>query len=148
MSDKETKETKEEKETKERAEAKAWVSEFEKRMLEREKRYPIVFENLKANLPELEEKLKRKYLKFLFPEAETGEDLVQNFFGYLTAGKPAEVRMGSGKGEIVYWAAVIKPGTILYEIGGLPEPIARQALNRAAHKLPIRLRLIKRRQSL
>ena len=40
-------------------------------------------------------------------------------------GKPAEVRMGSGKGEPVYWAAVIKPGTVLYEIGGLPEEIAR-----------------------
>ena len=59
--------------------------------------------------------------------------------------KPAEVRMGTGKGEPAYWAAAIKPGTILYEIGGLPEDICQEALNRVAHKLPIRVRLIKRR---
>ena len=59
--------------------------------------------------------------------------------------KPAEVRMGSGKGEPNYWAATVKPGTVLYEIGGLPEDICREALNRVAHKLPIRVRLIKRR---
>ena len=62
--------------------------------------------------------------------------------------KPAEVRMGSGKGEPAYWAAAIKPGTILYEIGGLPEDICQEALNRVAHKLPIRVRLIKRRTHL
>lgn len=60
-------------------------------------------------------------------------------------GKPAEVRMGSGKGEPVYWAAVIKPGAVIFEIGGLPEDIARAAFNRVAHKLPIRTRMIKRR---
>ena len=59
--------------------------------------------------------------------------------------KPAEVRLGSGKGEPAYWAAPVKPGTILYEIGGLPEDVAKQALNRVAHKLPIRTRLLKRR---
>ena len=59
--------------------------------------------------------------------------------------KPAEVRMGSGKGEPAYWAAAVKPGTMLYEIGGLPEDVAKQALNRVAHKLPIRTRLLKRR---
>ena len=62
--------------------------------------------------------------------------------------KPAEVRMGSGKGEPAYWAAAVKPGTVLYEVGGLAEPIARQALNRVAHKLPIRTRLVKRRTGL
>ena len=59
--------------------------------------------------------------------------------------KPAEVRMGSGKGEPNYWAAAVKPGRVLYEIGGIPEEIAKQALNRIAHKLPIRTRLLKRR---
>ena len=59
--------------------------------------------------------------------------------------KPAEVRMGGGKGEPVYWAAVVKPGTMIYEIGGLAEEVARQAFNRVAHKLPIRVRLVKRR---
>lgn len=63
-------------------------------------------------------------------------------------GKPAEVRMGSGKGEPVYWAAVLKPGSIIYEIGGVPEELARTAMNRMAHKLPIRVRLIKRRPRL
>ena len=62
--------------------------------------------------------------------------------------KPAEVRMGSGKGEPAYWAAAIRPGTVLYELGGLPESIARQALNRFAHKLPIRTRLVRRRPRL
>lgn len=60
-------------------------------------------------------------------------------------GKPAEVRMGTGKGEPVYWAAVIKPGTVLFEIGGIPEDMAKQALNRLSHKLPIRTRMIRRR---
>jgi len=62
--------------------------------------------------------------------------------------KPAEVRMGSGKGEPAYWAAAIRPGTVLYEIGGLAEDLARQALNRVAHKLPIRTRLVRRRTGL
>jgi large subunit ribosomal protein L16 len=59
--------------------------------------------------------------------------------------KPAEVRMGTGKGDVEYWCAPVKPGTILYEIGGLPEEAARTALNRIAHKLPIPVRLVKRR---
>jgi len=59
--------------------------------------------------------------------------------------KPAEVRMGGGKGEPSYWAAVVKPGTVLFEVAGLPEDVARLALNRVAHKLPIRTRLIRRR---
>jgi len=62
--------------------------------------------------------------------------------------KPAEVRMGGGKGEPAYWAAVIKPGTVIYEVGGLPENTARQALNRGSHKLPIRTKFIARRSSL
>ena len=62
--------------------------------------------------------------------------------------KPAEVRMGSGKGEPAYWAARVRPGTVLYEIGGLSEEITREALNRASHKLPVRTRMIRRRQTL
>lgn len=60
------------------------------------------------------------------------------------SGKPAETRMGKGKGEVEYWAAVVKPGTILYEISGVPEPTAREAFNRVAHKMPIRVRLATR----
>ena len=62
--------------------------------------------------------------------------------------KPLETRMGKGKGEPDYWAASVKPGTILFEIGGVPEDIAKQALVRVAHKMPIRCRFVKRRHSL
>ena len=58
---------------------------------------------------------------------------------------PLETRMGKGKGEPEYYAAVIKPGTVLYEIGGAPEAEAQLALNRACHKMPLRCRLLKRR---
>ena len=60
---------------------------------------------------------------------------------------PAETRMGKGKGEPEYWAAVIKPGMILYEIGGLPEAAARDALARVAYKMPFRCRFVTRRPS-
>ena len=59
--------------------------------------------------------------------------------------QPAETRMGKGKGEPSYWAAVVRPGTILYEIAGVPEDIAKQALNRVAHKMPVSLRMVPRR---
>ncbi len=58
---------------------------------------------------------------------------------------PAETRMGKGKGEIDYWCAVVRPGTILYEIGGVPEDVAKTALLRTAHKLPVRCRFVRRR---
>jgi large subunit ribosomal protein L16 len=58
---------------------------------------------------------------------------------------PAETRMGKGKGEPEYWAAVIKPGMILYEIAGLPEASARECLSRVAYKMPFRCRLVSRR---
>lgn len=59
--------------------------------------------------------------------------------------KPAETRMGKGKGEPEYYAAVVKPGTMLFEIGGVIEDVARLAMNRVAHKLPIRVRFVRRR---
>src|SRR3954471_21904227 len=58
---------------------------------------------------------------------------------------PAEPRMGRGKGEPEYWAAVIKPGMILFEIGGLPEGTSRDALARVAYKMPFRCRFVTRR---
>ena len=58
---------------------------------------------------------------------------------------PLETRMGKGKGEPEFWAAVIKPGTILYEIGGVSEDAARLCLSRLAHKMPLRVRFVKRR---
>ena len=59
--------------------------------------------------------------------------------------KPLETRMGKGKGETSHWVAVVKPGTVVYELGGVPEDVARQALNRAARKMPVRMRFITRR---
>ena len=58
---------------------------------------------------------------------------------------PAETRMGKGKGEPEYWAAVIRPGMILFEIAGLPEVAARDALAKVAYKMPFKCRLVARR---
>ena len=58
--------------------------------------------------------------------------------------KPAETRMGSGKGAPEYWVAVVKPGRVLFEIAGVPEETAREALRLAGHKLPVKTRFIKR----
>ncbi len=56
--------------------------------------------------------------------------------------------MGKGKAEIAGWVARVKPGTVLYEIGGVPEDVARTALLRVAHKMPVRCRFVTRRHSL
>jgi large subunit ribosomal protein L16 len=58
---------------------------------------------------------------------------------------PAETRMGKGKGEIEYWAAVVKPGTILYELAGVSEEEARGAFARVAYKMPVACRFVTRR---
>jgi large subunit ribosomal protein L16 len=58
--------------------------------------------------------------------------------------KPAEVRMGSGKGNPEGWVAVVRPGRILFEIGGVPEPVAKEALRLAAQKLPIAVKFVSR----
>ena len=60
--------------------------------------------------------------------------------------KPAETRMGSGKGAPEYWVAVVKPGRVLFEIKGVSEEIAREALRLASHKLPIKSKFIKREE--
>ena len=61
--------------------------------------------------------------------------------------KPAETRQGSGKGDVDYWAACVKPGTILYELDGVTEAVAKRAFNRVAHKLPVKVRLVRSRPS-
>ena len=58
--------------------------------------------------------------------------------------KPAETRMGSGKGSPEYWVAVVKPGRVLFEVSGVPEEAAREALRLASHKLPLKTKFIKR----
>lgn len=58
--------------------------------------------------------------------------------------KPAETRMGSGKGSPEYWVAVVKPGRVLFEMAGIPEDVAREALRLASYKLPIKSKFIKK----
>ena len=58
--------------------------------------------------------------------------------------KPAETRMGSGKGALEYWVAVVKPGRVLFEISGVSEEIAREALRLATHKLPCKCKIVSR----
>ena len=62
--------------------------------------------------------------------------------------KPLETRMGKGKGETKDWVACVKPGTVLYEIGGVDEETAKAALRLVAHKMPVRCRLLHRRRTL
>ena len=56
--------------------------------------------------------------------------------------KPAETRMGSGKGALEYWVAVVKPGRVMFEIAGVPEETAKEALRLATHKLPVKCKIV------
>ena len=58
--------------------------------------------------------------------------------------KPAETRMGKGKGAVEYWVAVVKPGRVMFEIAGVPEEVAKEALRLASHKLPVQTKFVKR----
>ena len=58
--------------------------------------------------------------------------------------KPAETRMGSGKGSPEHWVAVVKPGRVMFELAGVPEPLAREAIRLAGHKLPLRTKFVQR----
>ncbi len=60
--------------------------------------------------------------------------------------KPAETRMGSGKGSPEYWVAVVKPGRVMFEMGGVPEDVAREAMRLASHKLPLKCRFATKEQ--
>ena len=62
--------------------------------------------------------------------------------------KPLETRMGKGKGDPEFWVARVKPGTVLFEIGGVEEDVAKQALVRVAHKMPVKCRFVTRRHTL
>ena len=62
--------------------------------------------------------------------------------------KPQDVKMGSGKGDLAFWAAKVKEGTVMFEIGGVSEEIAKEALRLAGHKLPVRVKIIKRDERL
>lgn len=58
--------------------------------------------------------------------------------------KPAETRMGKGKGAVDHWVAVVKPGRVMFELGGIPEDIAREAFRLAGHKLPLKCQFVRR----
>jgi large subunit ribosomal protein L16 len=60
--------------------------------------------------------------------------------------KPAETRMGSGKGNPEYWVAVVRPGRVMFELSGVPEDLAREALRVAGHKLPVKTKFVKREE--
>ncbi len=80
--------------------------------------------------------------------ASDGRVFIRIFPQKSVTSTPEETRMGTGKGEPDYWAAVIRPGTILFEVGGgVSEAVAKRALNKVAHKLPIRCRFVSRRSA-
>lgn len=61
--------------------------------------------------------------------------------------KPAETRMGSGKGAPEFWVAVVKPGRVMFELSGVPEELAREAMRKAGHKLPVKTRFVEREEA-
>lgn len=71
-----------------------------------------------------------------------GKIWIRVFSDKAITNRPAETRMGGGKGEPEEWVAVVKPGTIIMELDGIPEDLARQTFNRVAHKLPIKTRFV------
>ena len=76
---------------------------------------------------------------------DEGKLFIRIFPHMSVTGRPAETRMGKGKGEPAFWAAYVKPGTVLYELSGVPEEHAREAFVRIAHRMPVRTRMIGRR---
>lgn len=78
--------------------------------------------------------------------AREGKLVIRVFPHKPVTSKPIETRMGKGKGEPELWVAVVKPGTVLYEMGGVPEETARQAFNRIAYKMPVKVRFLHRRR--
>ena len=72
----------------------------------------------------------------------TGQVLIKIFPDKPVTAKPAETRMGSGKGTLEYWVAVVKPGRVMFEIAGVPEESAKEALRLAMHKLPCKCKIV------
>ena len=72
----------------------------------------------------------------------TGQVWIKIFPDKPVTAKPAETRMGSGKGTLEYWVAVVKPGRVMFEIAGVPEDQAKEALRLAMHKLPCKCKII------
>ena len=74
----------------------------------------------------------------------SGKVFIKIFPDKPVTAKPAETRMGSGKGALEYWVAVVKPGRVMFEIAGVPEETAKEALRLATHKLPIKCKIVSR----
>ena len=74
----------------------------------------------------------------------SGKMWIRVFPDVPVSSKPTEVRMGKGKGSVEFWAAKVKPGRIMFEIDGVSEPVAREALRLAAMKLPVKTRIVQR----
>ena len=74
----------------------------------------------------------------------TGQVWIKIFPDKPVTAKPAETRMGSGKGTLEYWVAVVKPGRVMFEIAGVSEEIAKEALRLASHKLPVKCKIVSR----
>lgn len=72
----------------------------------------------------------------------SGKVFIKIFPDKPVTAKPAETRMGSGKGTLEYWVAVVKPGRVMFEVQGVPEEIAREALRLAMHKLPLKCKIV------
>ena len=77
-----------------------------------------------------------------------GKVYVRMFPHKPVSSKPLETRMGKGKGEPEFWVACVRPGTMLFEVAGVDETVARDALSRVAHKMPYRCRFVRRRHGL
>ncbi|MCI9339015.1 MAG: 50S ribosomal protein L16 [Lachnospiraceae bacterium] len=77
----------------------------------------------------------------------TGQVWIKIFPDKPVTAKPAETRMGSGKGSVEYWVAVVKPGRVMFEIAGVPEEQAKEALRLAMHKLPCKCKIIAKADS-
>jgi len=88
--------------------------------------------------------LKRRAVPSPTTPGAGGQVWIRVFPDKSVTAKPAETRMGSGKGGPDHWVAVVRPGHIIFEVGGVREDLARQALTMAGHKLPIRTRILGR----
>ncbi len=76
----------------------------------------------------------------------SGKVFIKIFPDKPVTAKPAETRMGSGKGALEYWVAVVKPGRVMFEIADVPEEVAKEALRLAMHKLPLKCKIVSKRR--
>ena len=93
---------------------------------------------IKSNLIEAARIAMTRYIK------RNGKVWIKIFPDKPVTAKPAETRMGSGMGTLEYWVAVVKPGRVMFEIAGVPEDTAREALRLAMHKLPVKCKIVSR----